>query len=71
MAKPVVDLNLCTACGICVDECPSGALDLGDTSVLARPEDCAECGACEDVCPNGAIVLKSPLKSDDSRQAGT
>ena len=69
MAKPVVDPNLCTACGICVDECPSGALDLEETSVLARPEDCAEGGACEDVCPNGAIALKSPLEPDDSSQA--
>lgn len=58
MGKPVVDADLCTACGICTDECPSGALDLEDTAVLARPDDCTECGSCADSCPNGAIELK-------------
>ena len=58
MAKPVVDPDQCTACGICVDECPSSALDLEDTAVLGRPDDCTECGTCEDVCPNEAIQLK-------------
>ena len=58
MGKPAVDPDLCTACGICVDECPNGALDLGDTAELARPADCSECGTCADSCPNGAIELK-------------
>lgn len=55
MGKPVVDSDNCTACGICVDECPTGSLDLGDVAVLERPDDCTECGTCEDTCPNGAI----------------
>lgn len=58
MGKPVVDPDLCTACGICVDECPTSALELGDIAVLARPDDCTECGTCADVCPNEAIELK-------------
>lgn len=57
MSKPVVDPNLCIACGICVDECPVSALDLDDVATLARPEDCTECGTCEAVCPNQAITL--------------
>lgn len=57
MGKPVVDPDLCTACGICVDECPTSALDLEDVAVLARPDDCTECGTCQDVCPNEAIAL--------------
>ncbi|MHB1020744.1 MAG: 4Fe-4S binding protein, partial [Coriobacteriia bacterium] len=48
----------CTACGICVDECPTSALDLEDIAVLARPDDCTECGTCQDVCPNEAITLQ-------------
>jgi NAD-dependent dihydropyrimidine dehydrogenase PreA subunit len=58
MAKPVIDDNLCTACGICVDECPSSALDLDDVAVLARPADCTGDGVCADVCPNAAIVME-------------
>ncbi len=57
MSKPVIDEALCIACGICVDECPTGALDLDDIAVLARPDDCTECGTCEQVCPNEAITL--------------
>ena len=58
MGKPVVDPDLCTACGICVDECTTSALDLEDIAVLARPDDCTECGTCESVCPSEAITLQ-------------
>ncbi len=58
MTAPVkVDSNLCSACGICVDECPNGVIDLEDVAVMARPEDCTECGICVDACPNGALTL--------------
>ena len=56
MALPVVDPDICTACGICVDECPSSCYDLEDVAALNRPDDCTECGTCVDVCPNGAIA---------------
>jgi NAD-dependent dihydropyrimidine dehydrogenase PreA subunit len=57
MSLPVVDPNLCTACGICIDECPSGCYDLGDVAELNRPEDCTECEICVDACPNGSISM--------------
>lgn len=57
MAIPVVDSNLCTACGICVDECPQECFDLEDVAVLARPDDCTECGICVDACPTEAITM--------------
>ena len=57
MAKPVVNPDLCTACGICVDECPSSALELGDVAALRDADSCTECGTCEEVCPNEAISL--------------
>jgi len=53
----VVNPEMCTACGICADDCPQGCFDMGDVAVLARPEDCTDCGICIDVCPNGAITL--------------
>jgi NAD-dependent dihydropyrimidine dehydrogenase PreA subunit len=58
MAKPSIDDNLCTACGICVDECPASALDLEDVAVLGRPADCTGDAVCADVCPNGAITMQ-------------
>lgn len=57
MSVPVVDPNVCTACGICVDECPQGCYDLEDIARLNRPDDCSECGICVDACPNGAITM--------------
>jgi ferredoxin len=57
MSKPVVDEGMCTACGVCVDSCPNGALELGDIAKLADPDACTECGTCADSCPNGAITL--------------
>lgn len=57
MSVPVVDSNICTACGVCVDECPNSCYDLGDVAELNRPDDCTECGICVDSCPNGAISM--------------
>ena len=57
MSLPVVDPNLCTACGICADECPNSCYDIEDIARLNRPDDCSECGTCVDACPNGAITM--------------
>ena len=57
MSVPVVDPNVCTACGICVDECPQTCYDLEDIARLNRPDDCTECGICVDSCPNSAISM--------------
>jgi len=58
MAFPVVNEEMCTACGICVDECPSSCFDLEDVVKFNRKEDCTECDICYDECPNGAISLE-------------
>jgi len=46
----------CLACGACLSECPSGAIEEGDIYVIN--DDCVECGACVDACPSGAIQEK-------------
>ena len=48
----------CTACGICIDECPVEAISEGDIYKI-DPELCTDCGACADVCPNEAIIQES------------
>ena len=52
-----VNADECTACGACIDACPAGVLELGDTCTVANPDDCVECGACVDECPVEAISL--------------
>ena len=46
--------NECTACGTCMDECPSEAISEGDIYKI-DPDACIDCGACVDVCPVEAI----------------
>lgn len=61
----LITLNIekCTKCGNCVDECPSDVLKMtvnGPNEVL--PQNCIACGHCVAVCPNRAIDnVRSPL----------
>jgi formate hydrogenlyase subunit 6/NADH:ubiquinone oxidoreductase subunit I len=55
---PDIDMERCTGCGLCVDYCPTEAVELINARPrIARPDDCAYCGLCEDTCPQGAISL--------------
>jgi ferredoxin len=59
MAKPKIAADCCTGCGICIDTCPTNALELqNDISVLVRPEDCTGCGACAESCPLECISME-------------
>lgn len=56
MAVQVNDQD-CVGCGACVDTCPAGALEMGDSVVVVNEADCVDCGACVDTCPAGALSL--------------
>ncbi|MBE6479858.1 MAG: 4Fe-4S binding protein [Atopobiaceae bacterium] len=56
MSKPIIDADECIACGVCVDTCPCGVLELGDTAEVVDEDSCIACGACLDACPAGAIT---------------
>lgn len=49
-----IDYDSCISCGLCVDQCPFGAIETIDGKVTIT-EACTICGACIDVCPVGAI----------------
>jgi UDP-glucose 4-epimerase len=53
--KIVTDPNLCTLCGLCVDECFMDALSIVDGSIVRDGDRCKACGRCITVCPEGAI----------------
>ncbi|RLG56042.1 MAG: 4Fe-4S ferredoxin [Candidatus Hydrothermarchaeota archaeon] len=61
MAAPVVNEDMCTGCGSCVDACAQGVLELGDDgkSKVVNPDECVECCACVEACPEGAISHES------------
>ncbi|AYK14483.1 MAG: 4Fe-4S binding protein [Methanosarcina flavescens] len=54
-----VNVDSCTGCGSCVDECPAAAISLNDDDIATVDEnECLDCGACEDACPNNAITIE-------------
>lgn len=57
MPRPIIDPEECSGCGICVDACPEGVLELVDE--VAEPvneDDCTGCATCMEECPMGAIT---------------
>jgi ferredoxin len=58
MPRPNIIEDECSACGICVDECPEGVLEVaGDTVKVVAEDDCTGCEACLEACPMGAVEI--------------
>nr|WP_320016651.1 4Fe-4S binding protein [uncultured Desulfobacter sp.] len=51
---PWIKKESCTGCGICVDECPAGAICLEEDIAVINNDKCIRCGICHDVCPEDA-----------------
>ncbi|PKN61315.1 MAG: hypothetical protein CVU57_30105 [Deltaproteobacteria bacterium HGW-Deltaproteobacteria-15] len=59
----VIDKEICSGCGTCVDRCPTDAISLDDDGKAIRDEaHCLGCGVCARFCPEGAIALKEGLR---------
>ncbi len=55
----VIDPDLCTGCGTCVEKCHTGAAYLDKDGLAKRdPKLCIGCGVCAAFCPEEAISLK-------------
>lgn len=60
--SPIVDGNICWACGICESVCPHQALKVyldeenDQRYLLHAPEQCTQCGLCQTICPDNAIT---------------
>ena len=55
-AVAVVDPEKCTGCGICIDVCPTGAIEVNQQAVV-NEEACNGCAVCVSECPNEAIII--------------
>ncbi|MCB2228451.1 MAG: electron transfer flavoprotein subunit alpha [Desulfarculaceae bacterium] len=64
----IIDKELCTGCGSCVDVCPFEALELIDDKAQVN-DACTLCGACADECPEGAITVPEVERAADERAA--
>ncbi len=59
----VINPDLCTGCGICVDRCPVDAIQLDAAGIAVREEKyCIGCGVCARFCPSEAISLREGLR---------
>ena len=62
----VADQERCKGCGLCVEACPSGVLQLHPREVnnkgyhyayMQTPESCIGCASCGWVCPDGCLTI--------------
>jgi len=53
---PWINKDMCTGCGICIDECPVDAIEQkADGLAEINDAECIRCGRCHDVCPQEAV----------------
>lgn len=58
-----LDADRCTKCGICVQDCPMGAIRLKEEKAVVKDE-CTRCGACVHNCPEQALSLEEVPPSE-------
>ena len=64
---PVLYVDDCNGCGLCVEVCQSGLLYLSNEKVaIQRDGTCTWCTCCEAVCPTNAIVCPFEIVLPDS-----
>jgi ferredoxin len=53
---PWVNEDMCVSCGVCVDDCPVGAITLKENQkAIINEDECIRCGRCHDICPQEAV----------------
>jgi MinD superfamily P-loop ATPase len=54
---PVLDVEKCNGCGLCVSVCLCGALVMvGGVVTIVATQECSWCTLCEAVCRTGALT---------------
>ena len=62
---PLVKAQLCSGCGVCVDECPRGAISIRYGRAHIEQARCNSCGLCVPVCPSGAMADTAPVSTEE------
>jgi uncharacterized protein (DUF362 family)/NAD-dependent dihydropyrimidine dehydrogenase PreA subunit len=58
LLRPQADPELCTGCGICVEQCPVSALAMNDDLPQVDAGTCITCFCCQEICPEKAMTLR-------------
>lgn len=66
--KPVIT-DACDGCGICVEECPYGALSMKNKKPVLEALSCNACGICAAVCPQEAVEIANYTRKQLKAQA--
>ncbi|MBW1920899.1 MAG: 4Fe-4S binding protein [Deltaproteobacteria bacterium] len=60
--RPVLNIELCKACGVCESVCPDGAVHLVNEAYRIDYDYCKGCGLCAYECPADAIQMVAEEK---------
>ena len=61
-APGVFEMKVCTQCGKCADECPTGAIKKNDRGAYYVDfSECTLCEACVPVCPEDVMFVRAEL----------
>ncbi len=67
MAKVTFNTDMCKGCGLCVDACPKGCLEIAadklnpkgySPAVMKAEEKCIGCAFCATMCPDCIITVE-------------
>jgi len=62
--KAVLDLEKCTGCGVCRDNCRFDAITKRDDKYSVDPYSCEGCSLCEVLCPARAIFMEPHVSGE-------
>lgn len=60
--KPNVDLEICTGCSLCWQNCPDNAINWVEDHPEMKFTHCKGCGICANECPVDAIEMELEVK---------
>jgi MinD superfamily P-loop ATPase len=61
--KAVIDYDLCTSCGLCMNHCRFDAISEGEGRIIISEISCDGCFLCSRICPEKAIAMVANDKS--------